>query len=196
LFLFLFVFVLNDVPSLRELVNMASRAAASSVNSLRREGVLLMELLVNSFAASVDPDFEGGSVEEAEDNNNNNNNNNNNDSNNASFANNSEVLLKQYEAPISSAITSSFSGAPPGVVCAACRVTATFLSSSVRYDPYTLNRLLELMAALLSTIKHLPQFDMYSWSASSLVQVAVLESYAKLACVSGPNAARLNKFVK
>lgn len=93
-----------------------------------------MELLVNSFAESIDPDFEGGGNDDEEDD----------DKEDNSQQQRSEVLLKQYEAPISSAITSSFAGAPPGVVSAACRVMATFLCSSVRYDPYTLNRLFEL----------------------------------------------------
>lgn len=94
-----------------------------------------MELLVNSFAESIDPDFDGGGNDVEEEG----------EEEAAGAAQRSEVLLKQYEAPISSAITSSFAGAPPGVVSAACRVTATFLCSSVRYDPYTLNRLFELM---------------------------------------------------
>ncbi len=171
------------VFSLRELVNMASRAAASSVNSLRREGVLLMELLVNSFAQSLDPDFEGGQVEEE-------------DMDEQQLQRSkTEVLLKQYEAPISSAITSSFTAAPPNVVAAACRVTATFLGCSVRYDPYTLNRLFELTGSLLESLLQLKQFDAYSWRASAIVQVAVLETYAKLSCNTGPNAPRILKYV-
>ncbi len=51
-------------------------------------------------------------------------------------------------------------------------------------------------ATLLNNLQKLNQFDMYSWRASALVQVSVLESYAKLACVSGPNGARVGKFVR
>jgi hypothetical protein len=172
------------VFSLRELVNMASRAAASSVNSLRREGVLLMELLVNSFAQSLDPDFEGGHLDGEDEP----------DEQQRQRAK-TELLLKQYEAPISSAITSSFTAAPPSVVAAACRVTATFLGSNMRYDPYTLNRLMELTGALLETLLDLKQFEMYSWRASAIVQIAVLETYGKLSCNVGPNEPRLLKFV-
>ena len=53
-----------------------------------------------------------------------------------------------------------------------------------------------MAATLLNNLQKLNQFDMYSWRASALVQVSVLESYAKLACVSGPNGARVGKFVR
>lgn len=74
------------VFSLRELVNMASRAAGSTVHSLRRAGVLLMESIVSSFALTVDPDGEVGTEV--------------------------PLLLKQYESSILTVISTCFRDAP------------------------------------------------------------------------------------
>lgn len=173
------------ISSLRELVNIASRAAGSNINALRKEGMLLLELVVNTFAEAVDPDYEAGpdDVDEGEE-----------------FEPQSgprtELLLKQYVAQISSAITSSLSSAPPSVMAAACRVSASFLCSNIRYDLYSLNRSTDLLGRILRDIYALKQFDMFSWKASSLVQVAVLEVYSKLACISGINKKRVMKFVE
>lgn len=164
------------VFSLRELVNMASRAAASSVHALRREGVLLMEALVSSFAASSDPDADVD--RDADD-------------VAGAAASGSALLLKQYESPIATAISACFDDAPPSVVAAACRVSATFLASEVFYDPYTLKRLGDRLLALLSTWDALPLAQHAAWYTVASLRIAVLQACAHLAACRGANAARV-----
>lgn len=65
----------------------------------------------------------------------------------------------------------------PNVVNAACRVTATFLTSRVNYDPYTLNRLTELLSATMGAETLDKLSKLYSWRARLLVNVAVSALY-------------------
>lgn len=109
-----------------DLIRMAFSASAAQVVQVRLQGLVVLRDVIEAFASSPDPDFEGSS----------------------------SLLLEQHQAPIAAALTPSFGkDAPPEVVALAVRVCATFVGCGVVKEVGRMGRVLRLLSNALEQCK-------------------------------------------
>lgn len=107
-----------------DLIRMAFSASAALVEDVRLAGLLVLRDVVERFATSPDPDFEGA------------------------------LLLEQHQAPIAAALTPSFaSDSTPEVLARAVQVCAVFVGSGVIKEVSRMGRILKLLTGALEQCK-------------------------------------------
>lgn len=139
-----------------DLIRMAFSASAALVEDVRLQGLLVLRDVVEKFAASPDPDFDGA------------------------------LLLEQHQAPIAAALTPSFgSDATPQVLASAVQVCAVFVGSGVVKEVSRMGRILKLLTSALEQCKsgellQLGDVQELSSSASVMLKISILAAWAEL----------------
>lgn len=148
------------VSRLADLIKLAFAASTASTSQVRLQGLIVLRDVVESFATSMDPDFEG------------------------------LPLLEQHQAPIAAALTPSFgSDAAPEVVASAIQVCAAFIGSGVVKDVSKMGRIVRLLTGALLRCEGkesaaLGQVEELSSNASIMLKIATLTAWAELKVAS------------
>ncbi|ORZ32786.1 armadillo-type protein [Catenaria anguillulae PL171] len=113
------------VSRLGELIRVAFTASTALSHTVRREGLALLEDVLDHFSVTEDPDFPG------------------------------HRLLEQYQAQFSSALTPAFTAeADPEIVATASHVCARYIGSGITDDLLTLSRIIRLLTQALSMVQN------------------------------------------
>ena len=143
------------VLHLSELVRMCFMAATSDTDQLRLEGLLTMQVVIDKFGQTAEPEFPG------------------------------HVILEQYQAQVSAALRPAFDAETASHVTAtACTVCSTWLSSGVARDLSDLKRVYQLLVTSLTKLKRGSSSNCYNESASTLEKLSILKSWAEVYIVS------------
>lgn len=143
-----------------DLIRMAFSASAALVEDVRLAGLQVLRDVIERFAASPDPDFDGA------------------------------LLLEQHQAPIAAALTPSFgSDSTPLVLASAVQVCAVFVGSGVVKEVSRMGRILKLLTAALEQCKsndllQLGDVQDLSSSASVMLKISILAAWAELQIAS------------
>ena len=154
------------VLHLPDMIRLAFIAATSDCDPLRMEGLHLLQLLIDCFAAQQEPEFPGHSI------------------------------LEQYQAQVSAALRPAFSAdTAPNVTAAACHVCSTWMCCGVAQDLSDLRRVQQLLLTALNRISSaqqtstlpplsciggLQQHRLYNESAATLENLSVLKAWAEV----------------
>ncbi|KAI9318532.1 armadillo-type protein [Dichotomocladium elegans] len=151
-------FLVFRVP---DLIKLSFTAATAPVDELRLAGISLLRMVIERFAATLDPDLEG------------------------------TLLLEQYAAQIGAALTPAFGAdSSSEIVSAAVRVCAIYVGSGIVRDLYQLGRVLKLLTSSLDKVKsdseltNVGEIKDLSPHASVMVKLAVLNAWAELQVAS------------
>ncbi|KAF8315585.1 ARM repeat-containing protein [Clavulina sp. PMI_390] len=147
-----------------DLVRMAFSASAAYVTEIRLEGLVVIRDIIEIFSHSPDPDYPEA------------------------------LLLEQYQAPITSALTPAFSSdSTPEILASAIQTCASFIGSGIVKETGRMGRILKLLTSTLqqaeaSTTLTIGDAQELSPNASVMLRVAVLAGWADLevASVSKP----------
>ncbi|KAL1408350.1 hypothetical protein Q8F55_005159 [Vanrija albida] len=143
-----------------DLIRMAFSASAALVEGVRLAGLTVLRDVIERFAASPDPDFDGS------------------------------LLLEQHQAPIAAALTPSFSAeSTPAVLASAIQVCAVFVGSGVVKEVSRMGRILKLLTGALTQIKSgemvsLGEVQDLSTSAAVMLKISILAAWAELQIAS------------
>ncbi|ORY24869.1 putative clathrin-coated vesicle protein [Naematelia encephala] len=154
-----------------DLIRMAFSASAAMVMEIRLAGLVVLRDVVEKFATSADPDFEGS------------------------------LLLEQHQAPIAAALTPSFgSDSAPEVLANAVQVCAVFVGSGVVKEVGRMGRILRLLTSALEQCKDgemvsLGDAENLSANASVMLKISILAAWAELQ-VASTRQAYLNDVIK
>lgn len=161
---------LTDVPwlvlHLADLVRVTFIAATASSDHLRRFGLFALKQVIQFFAPVVDPDSTGN------------------------------YLLEQFQAQISTALSSAFATAAtsvtaittaplPDITAAACEVCACWLTSGVPREAADLRRVHDLLTASLEILRASPfstsaSTALFSEACVTRLKLAVLTAWAEV----------------
>ncbi|KYQ88178.1 hypothetical protein DLAC_11385 [Tieghemostelium lacteum] len=138
------------VYQLHDLISISYKAAISQIDSMRPVGILLLKDILDGFAKTQDPDYEG------------------------------HLLLELYQAQIMSALRPAFApGALPTQLSIGCSVFVSFLESSLHYDSVAIKKICTLLAASIKDLREL-NFPNYNEKTTTLVQLSILKAFAQL----------------
>ncbi|KAJ1517443.1 hypothetical protein HMI55_007062, partial [Coelomomyces lativittatus] len=147
-----------------DLIRVAFTASTSLIQKVRAEGLCLLEDVLDFFSSTKDPDYEG------------------------------HMLLEQYQAQFSSALTPAFHpDAHPELLAKACRVCARYIGSGITEELFTLSRIIKLLTQALEVSQApLPSLSEH---AQIMVSVAVYGAWADLqnVCQTNPPLAEIVK---
>ncbi|KAL9584942.1 MAG: hypothetical protein Q9203_004455 [Teloschistes exilis] len=141
-----------------DVIRMAFHASTSSVVELRVGGLQLINQILTIFGSTPDPDFSEA------------------------------LLLEQYQAQISSALTPAFNAdSSPELATAAVNVCATFIATGMVTDVERMGRILKLLVGALESLDATDSNEMavgdlrgLSSNAQTMVKMAVLSAWAEL----------------
>ncbi|KAL8696538.1 MAG: hypothetical protein Q9201_007611, partial [Fulgogasparrea decipioides] len=141
-----------------DVIRMAFHASTSSVVELRVGGLELINQILKIFGSTPDPDFSEA------------------------------LLLEQYQAQISSALTPAFNAdSSPELASAAVNVCATFITTGMVTDVDRMGRILKLLVGALDSFDGKDSQEMavgdlcgLSSNAQTMVRMAVLSAWAEL----------------
>ncbi|KAI4286024.1 MAG: hypothetical protein L6R35_004516, partial [Caloplaca aegaea] len=141
-----------------DVIRMAFHASTSSVVELRVGGLKLINQILKIFGSTPDPDFSEA------------------------------LLLEQYQAQVSSALTPAFnSDSSPELASAAVNVCATFIATGMVTDIDRMGRILKLLVGALDSINATESQETavgdlrgLSPNAQTMVRMAVLSAWAEL----------------
>jgi len=140
---------------LSELVRMCFMAATSDSDQLRLEGLLTMQVVIDRFADTLEPEFPG------------------------------HVILEQYQAQVGAALRPAFAtDTASHVTATACAVCSTWISSGVARDLNDLRRVYQLLVSSLTKLKKGSSSNCYNESASTLEKLSILKAWAEVYIVS------------
>jgi len=143
------------VLHLSELVRMCFMAATSDSDQLRLEGLLTMQVVIDRFADTLEPEFPG------------------------------HVILEQYQAQVGAALRPAFAtDTASHVTATACAVCSTWISSGVARDLNDLRRVYQLLVTSLAKLKKGSSSNCYNESASTLEKLSILKAWAEVYIVS------------
>ena len=155
------------VLHLSELIRVAFMAATSDSDPLRLEGLKILEVIIQKFGETPEPEFPG------------------------------HVILEQYQAQVGAALRPAFaSDTPAHVTAAACDVCSAWIGSGVARDLGDLRRVYQLLVTSLSKLKpRLSQTSdtldanqqnriLYNESALTLEKLSILKAWAEVYKVS------------
>ncbi|EJD04810.1 clathrin-coated vesicle protein [Fomitiporia mediterranea MF3/22] len=148
------------VSRVPDLIKMAFTASAAYVTEIRLEGLVLLRDVIEVFAKSPDPDYEGS------------------------------LLLEQYQAPITAALTPAFSAdSTPEILASAVQVCAAFVGSGIVRDVSRMGRILKLLTSALEQSKEsgmlsLGEAGELSPNASVMLRISTLSAWAELEVAS------------
>ncbi|KAL8847335.1 MAG: hypothetical protein Q9221_007618 [Calogaya cf. arnoldii] len=141
-----------------DVIRMAFHASTSSVVELRVGGLKLINQILMIFGSTPDPDFSEA------------------------------LLLEQYQAQISSALTPAFNAdSSPELASAAVNVCATFIATGMVTDVERMGRILKLLVGALESFTATDSREAavgdlrgLSSNAQTMVRMAVLSAWAEL----------------
>eukprot|EP00095_Tigriopus_kingsejongensis_P009914 maker-scaffold1364_size45483-snap-gene-0.13 protein:Tk09914 transcript:maker-scaffold1364_size45483-snap-gene-0.13-mRNA-1 annotation:"heat repeat-containing protein 5b" len=147
------------VLHLSELVRVAFMAATSDSDPLRLEGLRTMEVIIEKFGDTPEPEFPG------------------------------HVILEQYQAQVGAALRPAFApDTPSHVTAAACNVCSAWISSGVARDLNDLRRVYQLLVSSLDKIRpKSTQAQFFNESALTLEKLSILKGWAEVYIVSMKN---------
>ncbi|KAL8994660.1 MAG: hypothetical protein Q9188_007003 [Gyalolechia gomerana] len=156
-----------------DVIRMAFHASTSPVVDLRVGGLKLINQILTIFGLTPDPDFSEA------------------------------LLLEQYQAQISSALTPAFNAdSSPELASAAVNVCATFIATGMVTDIDRMGRILKLLVGALDSINAQESQETavgdlrgLSPNAQTMVKMAVLSAWADLQ-VARANQSYLNKVLE
>ena len=155
------------VLHLSELIRVAFMAATSDSDPLRLEGLKILEVIIQKFGETPEPEFPG------------------------------HVILEQYQAQVGAALRPAFaSDTPAHVTAAACDVCSAWIGSGVARDLGDLRRVYQLLVTSLSKLKprvcqtsdtldsNQQNRILYNESALTLEKLSILKAWADVYKVS------------
>ena len=155
------------VLHLSELIRVAFMAATSDSDPLRLEGLRILEVIIQKFGETPEPEFPG------------------------------HVILEQYQAQVGAALRPAFaSDTPAHVTAAACDVCSAWIGSGVARDLGDLRRVYQLLVTSLSKLKPRLHHTsdtldaneqdriLYNESALTLEKLSILKAWADVYKVS------------
>ncbi|KAF2363792.1 Armadillo-type fold [Trinorchestia longiramus] len=143
------------VLHLSELIRMGFIAATSESDQLRLEGLNILQLVIDKFARSPEPEFAG------------------------------HVILEQYQAQVGAALRPAFAADTASHVTArACEVCSTWIGSGVARDLNDLRRVHQLLVSSLGKLNEASTEGLYNESAATLEKLAILKAWAEVYIVS------------
>ena len=138
------------VYHLDELVTVSFNSATSTISALRPVGVSVLKEVVELFANTEDPEFEG------------------------------HKLLEQCSAQVAAALRPAFAtDSPPNLTAAACEVVVSFICKTITGEISALRKVMTLLTNSISQIRDL-HYPSYSEKASTMVQLSILSALARL----------------
>lgn len=144
-----------------DVIRLAFLASTASVTELQVGGLRLIDQILRMFGTTPDPDFQEA------------------------------LLLEQYQAQISSALTPAFAAdSSPELASAAVDVCATFISTGLVTDLERMGRILKLLVTALETFTDETQDSAVgdlkglSSNAQTMVKMSVLSAWAELQVAS------------
>ncbi|KAL9104380.1 MAG: hypothetical protein Q9163_000680 [Psora crenata] len=144
-----------------DVIRLAFLASTASVVELQVGGLRLIDQILKIFGSTPDPDFSEA------------------------------LLLEQYQAQISSALTPAFAAdSPPDLASAAVDVCATFVAAGLVTDIDRMGRILKLLVAALESFTDDAQDSAVgdlrglSSNAQTMVRMSVLSAWAELQIAS------------
>ena len=147
------------VIHLSELIRMGFMAATSESDQLRLEGLNILQLVIDKFAQSPEPEFPG------------------------------HVILEQYQAQVGAALRPAFATDTASHVTArACQVCSTWIGSGVARDLNDLRRVHQLLVSSLAKLNEASNKGLYNESAATLEKLAILKAWAEVYIVSQKNS--------
>ena len=150
------------VLHLSELIRVAFMAATSDSDPLRLEGLRTLEVVIERFGDTQDPEFPG------------------------------HVILEQYQAQVSAALRPAFAADTPShITAAACDVCSAWIGSGVARDLGDLRRVYQLLVTSLTKLKprlnSQRQHVIFNESAMTLEKLSILKAWAEVYIVSKKN---------
>ncbi|KZT18252.1 clathrin-coated vesicle protein [Neolentinus lepideus HHB14362 ss-1] len=148
------------VSRVADLIKMAFTASAAYVTEIRLEGLLVLRDVIKVFATSPDPDYE------------------------------ESLLLEQYQAPITAALTPAFSSeSTPDILASAIGTCAIFVGCGVIKDAGRMGRILKLLTSAIEQTKDSGTLSLgdagpLSPNASAMLRVATASAWAELEVAS------------
>ena len=144
-----------------DVVRLAFLASTASVTELQVGGLKLIDQILRIFGCVPDPDFQEA------------------------------LLLEQYQAQISSALTPAFAAdSSPELASAAVDVCATFISTGLVTDVERMGRILKLLVTALETLTDenqdsaVGELKGLSSNAQTMVRMSILSAWAELQVAS------------
>lgn len=145
-----------------DVIRIAFSASTASVASLRVVGLRIVEQILKLFGRTPDPDFSEA------------------------------MLLEQYQAQISSALTPAFAAdSSPELAAEAVDVCATFISTGIVTDVERMGRILKLLVSALESFSKdsesatIGDLKALSSNAQVMVRMAIFSAWAELQVASG-----------
>ncbi|EKM52639.1 uncharacterized protein PHACADRAFT_186750 [Phanerochaete carnosa HHB-10118-sp] len=147
------------VSRIADLIRTAFTASAAHVMEIRLEGLTVLRDVIEIFSRSPDPDFDGA------------------------------LLLEQYQAPITAALTPAFSAdSTPEILASAIKACAVFVGSGVIKDVTRMGRILKLLTSALEQCQGYAEPGMLRLgeavdlgpNASVMLRIATLSAWAEL----------------
>ena len=143
------------VLHLSNLVRMCFMAATSDSDPLRLEGLRTMQVVIDRFAETTEPEFPG------------------------------HVILEQYQAQVGAALRPAFApDTASHVTATACAVCSTWISSGVARELSDLRRVYQLLVSSLAKLKKGFSSGCYNESSSTLEKLSILKAWAEVYIVS------------
>ncbi|KIY49942.1 ARM repeat-containing protein [Fistulina hepatica ATCC 64428] len=144
------------VTRIPDLIKMAFTASAAYVTEIRLEGLVVLRDVTQLFAASPDPAYEDA------------------------------VLLEQYQAPITAALTPAFSSdSTPEILAAAVNACSVFVGSGIVKDVSRMGRILKLLTTALEQSKNANTFSLgesgeLGPNAAAMLRITTVTAWAQL----------------
>ena len=130
-------------------------AATSDSDPLRLEGLRTMQVVIDKFGQTAEPEFPG------------------------------HVILEQYQAQVGAALRPAFDADTASHVTAtACSVCSSWISSGVVRKLADLKRVYQLLVTSLAKLKRGSSSNCYNENASTLEKLSILKSWAEVYIVS------------
>ncbi|TFY79847.1 hypothetical protein EWM64_g4165 [Hericium alpestre] len=148
------------VSRIADLIKMAFAASTAHVTEIRLEGLVVLRDVIEIFAKAADPDYEDA------------------------------LLLEQYQAPITAALTPAFTAdSTPEILASAIGACAVFVGCGVVKDISRMGRILKLLTSALEQCKGPGMLSLggateASPNASAMLRIATLSAWAELAAGS------------
>ncbi|QQP56837.1 Uncharacterized protein FKW44_001638, partial [Caligus rogercresseyi] len=137
------------------LVRVAFMAATSEADPLRMEGLKTLEVVIDKFGDTQEPEFPG------------------------------HVILEQYQAQVGAALRPAFSpDTASHVTSAACDVCSCWIGSGVARDLNDLRRVYQLLVGSLEKLRVGSSSQVFNESALTLEKLSILKAWAEVYIVS------------
>ncbi|KAI0311044.1 clathrin-coated vesicle protein [Amylostereum chailletii] len=148
------------VSRVPDLIKMAFTASTAYVTEIRLEGLVVLRDVIETFSKTPDPDYEDA------------------------------LLMEQYQAPITAALTPAFTAdSTPEILASAVGACAVFVGCGIVKDVSRMGRILKLLTSALEQCKGTAMLSLGeagegSPNASAMLRIATLSAWAQLASSS------------